>query len=271
MALNGLRILLAEDNPTNQMVAVQMLEALGAEVTVANDGAEALEELEVSSFDVALIDIEMPRVSGLELIERLRADPRPVSQMPMIALTAYVMREHRAAIDKAGADGIIAKPILSIEKFGEDVRRYVESRESMADGEEENLVSPAGDVSPGHGGVGTGFDLDGMDTGVFNSLCSAFEGPARAELLQKIEQDISRAQGQFRVASEGMDFKGIRAATHVLMSVCGAVGALKVQELSRCLNSAGHAENIATVTNDGPALLHEIDRVLSYVRSVQGE
>jgi CheY-like chemotaxis protein len=266
MSLNGLQILLAEDNPTNQMVAVQMLEALGASVTVANDGVEALEELEGRSFDVALIDIEMPRISGLELIERLRSDPRPVSQMPLIALTAYVMREHRAAIDKAGADGIIAKPILSIDQFGEDVRRFIDARETMVDGVDEG---PEGGVDS----LGADGDLgdDGIDTGVFNSLCAAFEGPARQELLQKIEEDIGRAQYQFRVASEGKDFKDIRAATHVLMSVCGAVGALRVQELARCLNSAGHAEDILTVEKDGPVLLHEIDRVLSYVRSVQGE
>lgn len=271
MALTGLQILLAEDNPTNQMVAVQMLEALGAEVTVANDGAEALERLEVAAFDVALIDIEMPRVSGLELIERLRADPRPISQMPLIALTAYVMREHRAAIDKAGADGIIAKPILSIDQFGEDVRRFVEARATMLDGLEQGPSEAMQPDERTSGRPTMDIGVEGIDTTIFNSLCSAFEGPARVELLTKIEQDIARAQDQVRVASEGMDFQDIRAATHVLMSVCGAVGALKVQELARCLNSAGHAEDISTIKTDGPVLLHEIDRVLSYVRSVQRE
>ncbi|MEO1492839.1 MAG: response regulator [Pseudomonadota bacterium] len=262
MSLNGLQILLAEDNLTNQMVAVQMLEALGAQVTVANDGAEALERLDVDTFDVALIDIEMPRVSGLELIERLRADPRPVSQMPLIALTAYVMREHRAAIDKAGADGIIAKPILSIDQFGEDVRRFMTARETLLDADEAEFDDLRDDADLG---------TNGIDTSIFNSLCAAFDGPARNELLQKIAQDIGRAQEQVRFAAEAMDFKDIRAATHVLMSVGGAIGALKVQELARCLNSAGHAEDTGTVERDGPELLCEIDRVLSYVRSVQRE
>ena len=86
MDLSGLNILLAEDNPTNQLVAVQMLESLGATVTLAVDGAEALEILDGKLFDVALIDIEMPRVSGIELIQRLREDRGPVADMPMIAI-----------------------------------------------------------------------------------------------------------------------------------------------------------------------------------------
>ncbi len=128
MMLAGMNVLLAEDNPTNQMVAMQMLESLGAEVTLAVDGAEALGILGEKSFDVALIDIEMPRISGIDLIRRVRAEAGPVANMPMIALTAYVMREQRTAIEHAGADGIIAKPILSIEKFGDDIVGFMRQR-----------------------------------------------------------------------------------------------------------------------------------------------
>ena len=80
MTLAGMNILLAEDNPTNQMVAVQMLESLGAEVTLASDGAEALGILGQREFDVALIDIEMPRISGIDLIRRVRAEPGPAAR-----------------------------------------------------------------------------------------------------------------------------------------------------------------------------------------------
>ncbi len=261
MSLNGLNILLAEDNPTNQMVAVQMLETLGADVTLANDGVEALEELEKSSFDVALIDIEMPRLSGIELIERIRSDPRPVAGMPLIALTAYVMREHRAAIDKAGADGIIAKPILSIEQFGEDIRRYVDAR----------VIFLETEVGEDEASSGIDFDEDGINRSVFETLCASFDGPALRELLEKVEQDITRARDQVEMSMLSRNFAELRSGTHVLMSVGGAVGAFKVQELAQCLNSAGHAEDIALVQRDGPALIVEIDRVLSYVRSVRKE
>jgi CheY-like chemotaxis protein len=97
MTLSGLRVLLAEDNPTNQLVATQMLESLGASVVLAEDGAEALEILGLGTFDVLLIDIEMPRVNGIEMIRTVRGYSGPAAEVPMIALTAYVMREHRAA------------------------------------------------------------------------------------------------------------------------------------------------------------------------------
>ena len=108
MTLSGLRVLLAEDNPTNQLVAAQMLESLGASVLLAEDGAEALEIVAREPFDVMLVDIEMPRVSGIEVLRTVRGLSGPIAEVPMIALTAYVMREHRAAIDAAGADDSLA-------------------------------------------------------------------------------------------------------------------------------------------------------------------
>ena len=104
MTLSGLHILLAEDNPINQLVASQMLESLGASVVIAEDGAEALEIVGREAFDLMLVDIEMPRVSGIEVLRTVRGSSGPIAGMPMIALTAYVMREHRAAVDAAGAD-----------------------------------------------------------------------------------------------------------------------------------------------------------------------
>ena len=79
-SLKGRRVLLAEDNITNQMVATQMLDALGMRVDVANDGAEALEMIERRHYDLYLIDIEMPRVSGLDVIRGIRKSPPPLAK-----------------------------------------------------------------------------------------------------------------------------------------------------------------------------------------------
>ncbi len=148
MTLSGLRVLLAEDNPTNQLVAAQMLESLGASVVLAADGAEALEIVAREPFDVMLVDIEMPRVSGIEVIRTVRELSGPIAEVPMIALTAYVMREHRAAIDAAGADGVIAKPILSIEQFGADIRRFMQRRPDAASAEDGRTGSASGATAP---------------------------------------------------------------------------------------------------------------------------
>ena len=114
--LSGLTILVAEDNETNQILVRQMLEGMGARMVLARDGQEALDLLAQTPVDIALIDIEMPRLSGIEVMQRLRA--RAGFDTPLIALTAYVMRENREAIYAAGADGVIAKPIGSVASFG---------------------------------------------------------------------------------------------------------------------------------------------------------
>lgn len=124
--LQGMSVLLAEDNVTNQLVATQMLGNLGATVDVASDGAIALERLAQNSYDILLVDIEMPRVSGLDVIRSVRSSAGELANAPVIALTAYAMQEHREKIRKAGADGLIPKPIISIEQFGADILNYMD-------------------------------------------------------------------------------------------------------------------------------------------------
>jgi CheY-like chemotaxis protein len=253
MTLAGMDILLAEDNPTNQMVAMQMLESLGADVTLAVDGAEALGILGDRGFDVALIDIEMPRVSGIDLIRRVRAEPGPVRDMPMIALTAYVMREQRAAIEHAGADGIIAKPILSIEKFGDDIVGFMRQRQERS--------APA--VCAGRGE--TPAARAEIDRSTFNKLWESFNPDARSELKARVIEDIRGAAGSVGEALRSRDLRRLRSATHVLIAVAGVIGAQKLESLARRLNSAGHAGDESTLDGDGAELIAEADRVLGFV------
>ena len=254
MTLAGLRILLAEDNPTNQMVATQMLESLDADVTVVDDGAAALEILKARDFDVALIDIEMPRISGVELIRILRAEGGRFDGLPMIALTAYVMREHRAAIDSAGADGIIAKPILSIEQFGNEIRAILDKARGGAAAD-----APERSAARSDGALAT------MDEEIFDLLCSSFDDAKRAELIGKISHDIGAACGQIEGAQTSSDVETIRAATHILMSVSGTIRATRLQSLAQCLNSAGHAADSQEIDRIAPDLVAEAARVLEFI------
>lgn len=258
MTLAGLRVLLAEDNPTNQLVATQMLESLGASVSLAEDGAEALEIIGRETFDVMLVDIEMPRVSGIDVIRNLRAAEGPVAAMPMIALTAYVMREHRAAIDAAGADGVIAKPILSIEQFGAEIRRYMRRR-----------IDAAGGAALGAGpanGATNGATQPVIVDAVYETLSDTIGEAAMAELLDKVVIDTEAAQARLEQARESLSLSEVRAVTHILISVAGAIGAHLVQVEAKRLNEAAHAGDSATVAAGLPGLLGEIDRMVGAVR-----
>lgn len=109
--LTSLKVLVVEDNPTNQLVARRILEQLGAEVSVADDGAAGVEAAERGRFDLILMDVQMPGMDGLEAARRIRALPGPAGRAPIIALTANVMAHQRAAYRAAGMDGVAAKPI----------------------------------------------------------------------------------------------------------------------------------------------------------------
>jgi len=119
--LNRLKVLVAEDSETNQAVIGHMLTRMGAQVETAADGIAALDWLEREDFDLALIDIEMPRLSGLEVMRALRGQAHLRRDMPVVAVTAYVLRANRDAIYAAGADAIVAKPLIDIETFGEAI------------------------------------------------------------------------------------------------------------------------------------------------------
>jgi len=108
-----LNILLAEDNIVNQKVAMHILKKLGYSVDLVADGKEAIQALEVNSYDVVLMDVQMPRIDGLQATEIIREQSSNVKDhnIPIIAMTAHVMKSDRERCFKSGMDDYISKPI----------------------------------------------------------------------------------------------------------------------------------------------------------------
>ncbi|MCA3693751.1 ATP-binding protein [Aquidulcibacter sp.] len=109
--VRALRILVAEDHPTNQKIVSLFLSTMGWSLAMANDGVEALEMAALEEFDVILMDMQMPNMDGLEATRRLRATSGYTQHVPIIALTANAMDHHRAAFMEAGADAFVPKPL----------------------------------------------------------------------------------------------------------------------------------------------------------------
>ena len=107
----GLHILVAEDNVLNQAVARAILEAVGCQIDVANDGIEALEMLRRGEFDLVLMDVHMPRMDGLEALARIRAGEAGPADMPVIALTADAMPGEDEKLAGLGFDDVQPNPI----------------------------------------------------------------------------------------------------------------------------------------------------------------
>jgi len=114
----ALRILLAEDNDFNQQLIDHLLRRRGHDVVVARDGRKALEALDHSSFDLMLLDIQMPELDGFQVIEVLRRREQTAGgHLPVVALTAHAMKEDRERCLQAGMDDYLSKPIRAAELF----------------------------------------------------------------------------------------------------------------------------------------------------------
>ena len=104
-------MLIAEDNLVNQKVLTRVLGQLGVSSTVVGDGVAALQALRVSRFDLVLMDMQMPGMDGVEATRCWRAEEGDGQHIPIVAVTAHAMAEHRAEALAAGMDDLITKPV----------------------------------------------------------------------------------------------------------------------------------------------------------------
>jgi two-component system sensor histidine kinase/response regulator len=109
----SLRILLAEDNVVNQRVAMTMLGKMGHGITLATNGLEALEQWRQGAFDLILMDVQMPEMTGLEATRQIRREEAMGTHVPIVAMTASAMSEDRDHCLAAGMDDFISKPVSS--------------------------------------------------------------------------------------------------------------------------------------------------------------
>ncbi len=137
-----LRILVAEDNSINRKLALLTLERLGYQADIAGNGIEVLEALGRRTYDVILMDIQMPGMDGFEASEHIRRNIPPEKQPRIIAITANAMQEDRKRCLDTGMDDYISKPF----KVKELVRALSQSRPAPSGGTLENEVEPDGDT-----------------------------------------------------------------------------------------------------------------------------
>jgi CheY-like chemotaxis protein len=130
-SVEGLKVLAVDDNSVNLLVLDQLLSSLGFDVSRAGSGAEALQALATEPFDLVLMDIQMPEMSGAEAVKRLRAAKGPNQDAPVVALTADVTSGGRKRYLKEGFDEHCAKPIKLDELMGA-VARALAAREGRA-------------------------------------------------------------------------------------------------------------------------------------------
>ena len=143
----GQKILVVEDNELNLKLFCDLLRAHGFEAEPVRDGREALDRARAFVPDLVVMDIQMPHVSGLELIEQMKA-ASDLKAMPIMAVTAYAAKGDEERIRDAGAEGYVSKPI-SVIRFVEAVQGLLAASESRRQKTEtKEAALPGGETAP---------------------------------------------------------------------------------------------------------------------------
>jgi PAS domain S-box-containing protein len=276
-----LRVLVAEDNPVNQMLAARMLEKQGHSVVVVGNGREALAALETQRFDVVLMDVQMPEMDGFQatalIRERERASrsieaigrppprvgPRDV-HIPIIAMTAHVMKGDRERCLEAGMDGYLSKPIQA-----------------------NDLIAALGALQPdpgaGHppaapvpGGASTVDPSRGADRGSQDGDDGPRSPVNAIELMDRVGEDVGLLEeivGLFRESCPGQldalraavargDSHGVERAAHAIKGSVGNLAATAAAAMARRLEMMGRAGDLSEAAPALSELEAEIERVL---------
>ncbi len=245
--LTGLRVLVAEDSATNQALIQSLLRRLGGTPVPAADGVEAIARLGEGPFGLALVDIEMPRLSGLEVIRWLRAQPGALARLPVLAVTAYMLRANREVIFAAGADGILPKPILGIDSFGQAIAAALARVRG-----EPAIYAPAPD----------GLSIDSSR---FERLLDLAGPGAADDLIGRLVSDLSVIERGLVRGLGAPDPAEVRAQTHVLIALAGAVGAGELQRLAEALNGAAHRGGEEAMAVLGADTLGQLDHLIHFI------
>ena len=120
-----IHILVVEDNKVNQKLAIKVLEKMNFRVELAENGIEAISALEKTAYDIVLMDLQMPKMGGLEATKTIRKSSKVLNQnIPIIAMTAHAMKQEKDSCFKAGMNGFVAKPIKKDVLFAEIKKHY---------------------------------------------------------------------------------------------------------------------------------------------------
>jgi two-component system sensor histidine kinase RpfC len=213
--LRGAQILVAEDNPTNQRVSRLILESGGHTVSIVENGELALDALERGGFDLALFDLSMPIVSGLEALKLYRfSTPRPI---PVLILSANVTTEIIGQCEAAGAAEFIPKP-LRASYLLDAIERHIALDDRPA------VVPPP--VRNDDGPMLTVVDTPALDSRVLRDLESLSKDPTFVErLIRGFNSDCERLIQQISDSLTRRKYNDVKDAAHALKGGAASVGA----------------------------------------------
>jgi signal transduction histidine kinase/CheY-like chemotaxis protein len=255
----SLRILLAEDNEVNRKVALLMLERLGNKADVAIDGIEVLEALRRQIYDLVLMDIQMPRMDGLETTRRIREE-QPAGRRPrIVAMTANALLGDREACLAAGMDDYLSKPMRL-----DDLRGALLRTEKLPD-----RPAAAPTVSAAEAAVPAGLDPAPLEQ--LRRLEASTGRSILREVVDTFLAETPQRLAKLREALSDGDGEALALFAHSLKGSSGQLGAVRLASLCRELEAAGRAgapaHRAAALALTLTALERELARVEPLLRA----
>ncbi|HEX9161588.1 MAG TPA: response regulator [Thermoanaerobaculia bacterium] len=217
---DNVRVLVAEDNPVNQKLAVRQLERLGIAADAVGDGAEAVEALQRIPYDLVFMDVQMPEMDGFEATRLIRAREGYLRHTPVVALTANALQGDRERCLEAGMDDYLSKPVAETE-LARILDRWLPAEpEPVAD---EPIVSGTIEYLQQVGGQDENFLRD---------------------LIALYIEDAGTRIAAMRGALDVKNASELASAAHALKSSAGNIGAMTVRSLAESIEQIGRAGSI---------------------------
>ena len=263
-ALDGMNVLLAEDNEINQQIAVELLEAVGVSVETADNGRDAVDRVKSgATYDAVLMDLQMPELDGLSATREIRGDTR-FKDLPIIAMTAHAMVEERDRCFAAGMNDHVTKPIEP-EVLYQALARWFK-------GVKQAPAAPARQAArPAEAGLP---DVPGVDAASGLKRVAGNRVLYRS-LLEKFVEGQSGTPEAIRAALGAGDHGLAERLAHTLKGVSGNIGAKAVQdaaaEVERAINrKTGTATGITRLETELSAVLNSLRTALDASESAGG-
>jgi TMAO reductase system sensor TorS len=254
VSLEGVRILLAEDNAVNQEVAVSLLESLGCQVTSADNGEMAVSTFSTGRHDVVLMDCQMPRMDGFDATREIRRRERDSAnkRVPIIALTANAMRGDRERCLAAGMDDFVSKP-FRLDELRRTLERWLS--EPSPPRLEPAIAEPgAPDASP---------ELDERALAELSALRRPGGGDLIGKVVRLFREGTPDLLRNIEDAAARRDGDSLGAAAHSLKSSAACVGALRLAESCERLEHLARTSQVADAVAYAPNVSARARRVIA--------
>jgi CheY-like chemotaxis protein len=240
--LSGLRVLLIEDNPINQQLAMELMQARGVEVDVAGNGQEGIDRINrfpPRHYQLILMDLQMPVMDGYEATRRLRLDERHL-ELPIVAMTAHAMPDERQRCQMLGMNGHVSKPIDPPTLY--ELLAGYRTINSSPDRPGPRMASSVHAESMPAVGLPYLPRISGLD--VESGLRHAGGNAGLyVELLRRFRRDFADFCPQLRAMVETGDWENVMRGTHTLRGMCATLGATRLLDRTTALETALKVRN----------------------------